>query len=403
VRDEQAVVNNHLSLSSTQAVKELYADPPAAYLDPDVLSDEAKRAAEAFHIEGSSDNTRRTYHTALLYWGAWYALRYGRPLTAPVSVPTVLQFILDHLEHNPLEEPVEPSPFVPSSRTTQHLLPPAIDRVLVARAYKAKEGPWSRSTVMTRLAALSKAHDLFIANHIPPLKADANPLRDPGVRQLLSAVRRAYARRPPDHERRPPIAATRPVMEALLATCQEDLPGIRDRALLLFGFASGGRRRSEIVAATLENVRRDGEGGFVFELGKSKTNQSGMRRPENIKPIVGEAAVALEAWLNELFRAKITEGAIFRRIHNGNITEPLRDQAVWSIVRSRAKLVDPPLGKLTAHSLRSGFVTESGRQNIPIGEAMALTGHRSVQTFIGYYRSGEMSGSAAARLMEQKK
>lgn len=36
--------------------------------------------------------------------------------------------MLDHLEHNPLEEPVEPSPFVPSRRTTQHLLPHLIDR-----------------------------------------------------------------------------------------------------------------------------------------------------------------------------------------------------------------------------------------------------------------------------------
>ena len=393
-------MNSPLSLPTSHELETLYADPPAPYLDPDALSAESKRAAEAFQVEGTSPNTRRTYQTALLYWGAWYALRYGRMLTAPVSVPTVIQFILDHLEHNPLEEPVEPSVFSPSRRTTQHLLPPAIDRVLVARAYKAKLGPWSRSTVETRLAALSSAHDVFISSQVPPLPADANPLRDAGVRQLLSAVRRAYARRPPDHERRPAIAATRPIMESLLATCQDDLAGIRDRALLLFGFASGGRRRSEIVAATLENVRRDGQGGFVFELGRSKTNQSGAKAPQNIKPIVGEAAKALEAWLNELFRAKITQGAIFRRIHSGRITEPLRDQAVWSIVRGRAKLVDPPLGKLAAHSLRSGFVTESGRQNIPIGEAMALTGHRSVQTFIGYYRSGEVRNSAAARLMD---
>jgi hypothetical protein len=65
---------------------------------------------------------------------------------------------------------------------------------------------------------------MFIASQMPPLPANANPLRDPGVRQLLSAVQRAYARRPP-------IAATRQVMEARLATCQGDLPGIRDRAL----------------------------------------------------------------------------------------------------------------------------------------------------------------------------
>jgi len=396
-------MNTDASLPSAKEVQELYADPPTAYLDPDVLSAEAKKAAEAFEVEGSSPNTRRTYRTALLYWGAWYALRYGKVLTAPVPVPVVIQFLLDHLEHNPLEEPVEPSPFISSSRTTQHLLPHPIDRVLVARAYKAKLGPWSLATVQTRLAALSKAHEVLLAAHVPPLPAEANPLRNPGVRSLMSAVRRAYARRPPDHRRRPPIAATRPVMEALLATCQNDLAGIRDRALLLFGFASGGRRRSEIVAATFENVRRDHQGGFVFELGRSKTNQTGARAPEHAKPIVGEAAAALEAWLNELFKAKITEGAIFRRIHQGRITEPLRDQAVWSIVRNRAKLVDPPLGKVTAHSLRSGFVTESGRQNIPIGEAMALTGHRSVQTFIGYYRSGEVGNSAAARLMDPKK
>jgi integrase len=396
-------MNTNFSVSRVRAVEELYAEPPATYLDPDVLSDEAKKAAEAFEVEGTSPNTRRTYRTALLYWGAWYALRYGKLLTAPVPVPVVIQFILDHLEHNPLEDPVEPSPFISSSQTTQHLLPHPIDRVLVARAYKAKLGPWSLATVKTRLAALSKAHEVLLAAHVPPLAANTNPLRDPGVRQLLSVVQRAYARRPPEHERRPPIAATRPVMEALLATCQDDLAGIRDRALLLFGFASGGRRRSEIVAATFENVRRDHKGGFVYELGRSKTNQTGVRAPENAKPIVGEAAIALEAWLNELFKAKITEGAIFRRIHQGNITEPLRDQAVWSIVRSRAKLVVPPLGKVTAHSSRSGFVTESGRQNIPIGEAMALTGHRSVQTFVGYYRSGEVGNSAAARLMDSAK
>jgi hypothetical protein len=75
---------------------------------------------------------------------------------------------------------------------------------------------------------------------------------------------------------------------------------------------------------------------------------------------------------------------------------------VRDIVRHRASLVDPPLGKLSAHSLRSGFVTKSGRQNIPIGEAMALTGHRGVETFILYYRSGEVAHSAAARPMDSE-
>jgi integrase len=274
--------------------------------------------------------------------------------------------------------------------------------LLIGGGYKAKPGPWSLATVETRLAALSRAHDVLIANDPRRLAPDTNPLRNPAVRQLMSAVRRTYARRPPDQQRARPAAATRSVMEALLATCTDDLIGVRDRALLLFGFASGGRRRSEIVAATLENVRRDGD-GFIYELGHSKTNQSGRRSPENFKPIQGEAAAALETWLQELFRSKITQGAIFRRILNGQIREPLKGAAVRDIVRRRAQLTAEPLGKLSAHSLRSGFVTESGRQNIAIGEAMALTGHRSVQTFISYYRTGEAATSAAAHLMESKK
>jgi len=125
---------------------------------------------------------------------------------------------------------------------------------------------------------------------------------------------------------------------------------------------------------------------------------------KHLKPIPGDAAIAFGGvWLKEPFRVKITWGEILRRIHNGRVTEPLRDQAVWSIIRGRAKSADPPLGKLSAHRLRSGFVTESGRQNIPLGEAMARTGHRSVQTFIGYYSSAEIGNLAAARLMEADK
>ena len=377
-------------------------EPLASYLDPNELGIEARRAADAFQFDGQSANTRRTYETALLYWGAWYALRYGHPLIAPVHSTVVTQFVLDHLQHNPLSAPSEPSPFTPSSATSQHLLPTQIDLLLVNGGYKAKPGPWSLATVETRLAALSRAHDVLIASDREKRSPDDNPLRNPAVRHLMSAVRRTYARRPPDQQRPRPVAATRSVMHALLETCVDDLIGLRDRALLLFGFASGGRRRSEIVAATLENVRRDGE-GFLYELQPSKTRPSAVRSPSNFKPIQGEAAAALEAWLQELFRARITEGPIFRRILNGQIHEPLKDAAVRDIVRRRAQLADQPLGKLSAHSLRSGFVTESGRQNIAIGEAMALTGHRSVQTFISYYRTGEAATSAAARLMEGKK
>jgi integrase len=119
-----------------------------------------------------------------------------------------------------------------------------------------------------------------------------------------------------------------------------------------------------------------------------------------MKPIQGTAADALETWMKALLEFRITHGPIFRRILNDRIVEPLKDGAVREIIRRRAQMADQPLGKLSAHSLRSGFVTEAGKQGISLGETMAMTGHRSVQTVMGYYKSGELSTSRAARLLD---
>jgi integrase len=377
----------------------LQTTPPGALEDPNRLSDEAQNAVAAFFHEGFSPNTARTYRTALEYWGAWHALRFGKAIARPVSPAVVMQFIVDHVEHQPGLAARGVTPYTPSSNSTQHLLPLAIDQLLVERGYKSKLGPWSMATVDTRLAALSKAHEQLIASsaHLK-LGPEVNPLRDPQVRQLIGATRQAYARRGRESSR--PVAATRQVMEALLATCGDDLIGKRDRALLLFGWASGGRRRSEITAATFENVRRDQE-GFVYHLGRSKTNQRAMSNPKNAKPIRGAAAEALETWITALLAFRITHGSIFRRILNDRIAEPVKDGAVREIIRRRARLADQPLGQLSAHSLRSGFVTEAGRQGISLGETMAMTGHRSVQTVMGYYESEALSSmSRAARLFD---
>jgi site-specific recombinase XerD len=69
------------------------------------------------------------------------------------------------------------------------------------------------------------------------------------------------------------------------------------------------------------------------------------------------------------------------------VAEALEPQAVRAIVKRRAALAGLK-GDYSAQSLRSGFMTEAGRQNVPLGEAMALTGHRSVQTAVRYFQAG---------------
>jgi integrase len=104
--------------------------------------------------------------------------------------------------------------------------------------------------------------------------------------------------------------------------------------------------------------------------------------------------------MKELLGFRITHGPIFRRILNDRIVEPIKDGAVRDIIRRRALMAEEPLGRVSAHSLRSGFVTEAGKQGISLGETMAMTGHRSVQTVMGYYQSGELSTSRSARLLD---
>jgi hypothetical protein len=62
----------------------------------------------------------------------------------------------------------------------------------------------------------------------------------------------------------------------------------------------------------------------------------------------------------------VQEGAIFRRIRKGgHLGEPLAPAAVRDIVKERCALAGIE-GRFSAHSLRAGFVTEAGKQNMPL-------------------------------------
>jgi integrase len=215
---------------------------------------------------------------------------------------------------------------------------------------------------------------------------------------LLAQTRRAYAKR--GARARKQRALTEDPLQAVLATCDDTLHGQRDRALLLFAWATGGRRRSEVASATLENLQRmGGDSGrsYLYTLAHSKTNQAGVERPEDVKPLVGSAAQAMQAWLAA---SGIQEGALFRRIRKGgHLGEPLAPAAVRDIVKERCAMAGVE-GKFSAHSLRAGFVTEAGRQNMSLPETMAMTGHHSVATVMGYFRAESALGSKVSRMLD---
>lgn len=349
---------------------------PAAHpldFDWDGPGDSAQ-AARALLGEGSSPHTVASYRAAVRYLAAWHERRLHAPLALPVPVRAVVLFITDHLQHA-------------TENGLAHGLPADVDAALVALGVKARPGPLALSTVQHRLAVLSEAHR---ARDLP------NPCRSRAVQTLLARTRAAYARRGVRTAKQP--ALTREPLERLLATCDDTLIGLRDRALLLFAWASGGRRRSEVTAARVEDLQRTPE-GYVYVLRRSKTRQDGADHADMYKPLVGRAAQALDAWLRA---AGIDGGPLFRRVRRGGVVgrEGLSGETVRRIVKQRCALAGLD-ERYAAHSLRAGFVTEAGRQGVPLAEVMAMTGHASVNSVVGYHRAGAAPTLRGARLLDE--
>jgi integrase len=339
-------------------------------LSTEELGAQARRAAEEILLEGQADNTLKSYRSALRYWCAWAQARYGKALSLPVPMPVVVQFIVDH------------TPRLKAGKLVIEL-PREIDRNLVEAGFKGAVGPLKMTTVTHRLYTLSKLHQL---------RRQTNPCEDPAVRHLVAGAKRAASKRGEAPRRK--TAATREPLEAMLATCDDSLEGVRDRAVLLFAWASGGRRRSEVAEAQMSQLRRVDDQQYLFTLPHSKTNQTGDQISPD-KPVRGRAAEAMTQWLE---RSSITDGALFRRVWANRVGPALSPKSVAAIVKRHAALAGIE-GDWAGHSLRAGFVTEAGRRKIPLGDVMALTDHRSAATVVRYHRVGELFESEVANLL----
>jgi integrase len=339
---------------------------------PEQLAADAAAAVREILAEAASANTTRSYASALRYCAAWYQGRYGQPFVLPLPEAVVIQFIVDHLARR-------------GEVALTWELPSILDAALVKAGLKQRLGPLKLSTISHRLAVLSKAHQARRA---------ANPCELPAVRHLLARARRAAVKRGERPAKK--TAITQAELAAMLATCDGSLAGLRDRALLLFAFASGGRRRSEVADADLSDLRQVGERAFVYHLGHSKTQQAGPSATSTPdKPLLGPAADALAAWLAA---AQLTEGPIFRRLWRSRVGDSLSPSSVAAIVQRRAEMASLE-GNFGGHSLRSGFVTEGGRQGIALPALMAMTEHRAVGSVIGYFQAGGVTDNPAARLL----
>ena len=252
-------------------------------------------------------------------------------------------------------------------------LPAAPETVAAFLAAEANRGA-KASTIGRRLAAIRYAHKL--AGHEPPTNSEA-------VKATLRGIRRTAGSAP---ARKAPATADKVL--AMVAKADTDLKGLRDRALLLLGFA-GAFRRSELVALDVADLEFCDSGMRVI-IRKSKTDQEGLGTTIAIaRGSIACPVDAVRAWIKA---AGITDGPLFRPVtRTGKISaRRLSARAVAELVKSYASRAGLKAADFSGHSLRSGFFTSAAARGASIFKMMDVSRHKSVDTLRGYVRDAEM-------------
>lgn len=237
------------------------------------------------------------------------------------------------------------------------------------------------STLQLRLSAISQAHRL--AGH-------TLNTRHPYIKEVWAGIRR---------EKGTAKQGKAPIMiqdlRAMLAGLPDNLLGLRDRALLLVGFA-GAFRRSELVALNLEDLEWTAE-GLVIHLRRSKTDQEGQGSikgiPFGFRPETCPVR-ALDAWLEA---AAIEEGPIFRSMtRHGEIKGRLSGRGLAKMIKRSAEGAGLDPGRFSGHSLRAGFATQAAANGAQEWAIMHQTGHKRRDTLDRYIRQGNLFRQNAA-------
>ena len=348
----------------------------------ELLTDQDVETLRHLVNEGMGENTLRALTSDLAYLQAWCLASTGNSLPWPAPEALLLKFVAHHL-------------WDPERRREDsgHGMPQNVDRLLRDQGFLKSLGPHAPDTVRRRLASWST---------LTKWRGFTGEFASPALKQ---AIRLAVRATPRPRKRKSAKAVTGDVLAKLLASCgSSSLRDLRDRAILMVAFASGGRRRSEIAGLRKEQLtdeppieRPDGPPlpSLSIHLGRTKT--SGADHDE-IVYLTGRPVEALNAWMEA---ASIKSGSIFRKIDRwGNLSSrPLDPKSVNDVVKQRAALAGLDPAEFSAHGLRSGYLTEAANRGVPLPEAMEQSRHRSVQQASSYYNSATRRSGRAARLI----
>lgn len=167
------------------------------------------------------------------------------------------------------------------------------------------------------------------------------------------------------------------------------LIGIRDKALLLTGFA-GAFRRSELVALQVKDVRFVTE-GVLIHVRRSKTDQNGVGRKVAIPYTKGSHCPvnALKKWFE---KSGIKTGALFRRMNRFyQVTDyGLCAASVALIIKQRVREAGLNPEQYSGHSLRAGLVTSAAQAGVSSWKIRQQTAHKSDVMLQRYIRDSQL-------------
>lgn len=307
------------------------APPTAAQPPVPAGAHDGAAAAQAFRLQEKSAATRRAYRSDVRLFAAWCDTHGLAAL--PAAPETVAAF-------------------------------------LAAQA----TGGRRPATLARRAAAIRYAH--VLQGLEPPTQSET-------VKATLRGIRRSLGTR-----RRQKAAATADLVARMASLAPATLRGLRDRAVLLLGFA-GAFRRCELVALTVADVLETAD-GYRITIRRSKTDQEGAGHEVAIpRGARLRAVAAVQAWQAA---AGIADGPLFRPVAKGGrvLARALTAESVATIVKTYAGLAGLDPAEFAGHSLRAGFLTSAAAHGASIFKMMEVSRHKSMDVLQGYVRRAEL-------------